>query len=566
MPPSHSPLRFFQNSQTLNALYANAAIAELSPKGIFLDASPDFLKITGYSKDALIGRHHSLLLPPQQREDPDYLAFWGNLRQGQPQTGEFHRIDKMGADFWVRGTYIPVRGANGAVSRIIKLAFDTTATHRRAEEDAAFIRAIKRSQAIITFTPEGTIVDASDVFTQTMGYTLEEIKGGHHRLFVEPAFAASDAYKEFWQRLGEGEFFVASYHRLGKNNRDIWLQASYNPVFDTAGNVTKIVKIASDITPLIRSTQRVNQALDGLSKGDLCTEIDQPLYELVDDIRLAFNASLSALRHALLEILSATDQVRHYSRAVSQSAEQLSQRTEQQAGSLEEITLALEKISYSIKDLTESTARVTGVTGQANGESETAGRIVEGAVQTMGEIDHNSTQISRIIGVIDEIALQTNLLALNAGVEAARAGDAGRGFAVVAMEVRTLAQRSAEAAKEIRELISTSSKSVAAGVEAVTNAHKSLGLIANYVRVIDQSIDIAATGAKAQSVAIVDVSTAMSRIDKTTQANAVMAEETASASQSLAQQAETITQLLGQFSVHQPMARSVPHEIASAAE
>lgn len=564
MTVSHSPLKLFSNAATLKALYANAAIAEFSPQGVFLDVSPAFLKITGYTKNELVGGHHSLLLSPQDKKSPEYLAFWNNLRQGQAQAGEYHRINKSGQDFWVQGSYMPIRLANGKVTRVIKLAFDVTAAHEKAAEDAAILRSIDHSQAIISFTPEGVILDANDAFSAAMGYELSEIKGKHHSLFVEPEFAATDEYKEFWQNLARGEFFVASYHRLGKNNKDLWLQASYNPVFDDQGHVLKVVKIASNITPLIQSTQRISQALKSLASGDLCAEIDQPLYESLDGIRAAFNSSISSLRDALADVLHSAGNIRDHSRAVSESADQLSLRTEQQVANLAETSTSIGQISSSIQELTDSTTRMRDTTGQANSEAESSSNVVEGAVQTMEEINQSSTRIANIIGVIDEIALQTNLLALNAGVEAARAGEAGAGFAVVATEVRALAQRSAEAAKEIKTLIGVSSKVVAAGVSSVTDARKSLGLVADYMRTIDQSIDKAATGAKEQSLALQQVSASMTKMDKATQANATMAEETAIATQNLVDEAESISRLLERFKIYKATAFS-PAQDASLA-
>lgn len=556
MQVGQSVLKLFKNTQTLNTLYANIAFAEFSPLGVLLDVSPAFMKLTGYTRDELIGQHHSLLMSPEDKQSPDYLDFWNKLRSGQPQQGEYPRVNKSGQDFWVEGAYMPVRSANGKITRVVKLAFDTTEAHEKALEDAAVLRAINSSQAVISFTPDGKILDANDVFLKVMGYSLSEVKGQHHRLFVEPEFISSDEYKKFWPSLARGEFFVSSYHRLAKGRRDVWLQASYNPVFDAHGKVIKIVKVASDITPLIKSTQRINQALKSLAAGDLCAEIEQPLVEALDGIRIAFNESVTALRDAFSDVLSAAANIRHQCRAVSDSADQLSLRTEQQVSNLEETSTSVEQITSSIQELSDSTIKMRGIAEKANAESKSSSIVVEGAVKTMEEINESSARISNIVGVIDEIALQTNLLALNAGVEAARAGEAGAGFAVVATEVRALAQRSAEAAKEIKTLINTSEKVVAAGVSSVTDASRSLGLVANYIQTIDQSIDKAAIGAKEQFTALRQVNESMTKIDTVTHANAVMAEETASATQSLVNEAENISQLLERFSVTPPPSAS----------
>lgn len=565
MQITQSPLRLLRNAETLSALYEESAIAEFSPEGVFLDMSLPFLKITGYKREELINQHHSILLTPEEKKKPEYVAFWNSLREGKAQTGEYHRVNKSGHDFWIQGSYIPVHAGNGKVIRIAKLALDVTQSHEKSMQDTALLMAINRSQAVIKFTPDGTVIDANEAFLKTMGYELDEIKGHHHSMFVVPEFSASEEYKQFWQRLRQGEFFVASYHRIGKNNRDIWLQASYNPVLDAHGKVVEVVKIASDIT----TTQQIGLALKDLSEGNLCAEIKQPLVGSLDSIRVAFNTSMSVLRLAISNALSATDNIYKTSRAVNESADRLSQRTEHQAAGLEQAAAALEQITNSVQNFSGSTVRMRGITEKANTEAKSSSKIVEGAVQAMAKIDQNAELISNIIGMIDEIALQTNLLALNAGVEAARAGDAGRGFAVVATEVRALAQRSADAAKEIKALISASATVVSSGVVSVSNARKSLNLVGDYIVTIDQSVSDAATSAKEQSIALSQVNTAISSIDKMTQANASVAEETATASQKLVTEAENISQLLGRFDIGQKSASnimSLAHEYLPAAE
>lgn len=545
MRSDHSPLRLFRNAAIFDAFYAGIAVVEFSPQGVFLEASQPFLKITGYTKEELINQHHSILMPLEERGTPAYTLFWEALRQGQAQNGEYHRINKAGQDIWLQGSYMPVRASDGKVTKVVKLAFDVTDLHEKSVKNAAVLHAINQSQAVINFKPDGTILGANDVFLKTMGYTLEEIKGKHHRMFVEPGYAASDDYKKFWQRLENGEFFIASYHRIAKNNRDVWLQASYNPIFDARGKVIEVVKVASDIT----STQQIGIALKDLATGNLCAEIRHPLTGSLDSIRLAFNGSMASLRQAVSNVLVAADNIHQNSVMVSDSATQLSVRAERQASSLEETAAALEEITNSVHGLTSSTVHMRDVTEKANTEARTSSQVVGGAVQTMTDINKNATQISNIIGMIDEIAFQTNLLALNAGVEAARAGTAGRGFAVVATEVRALAQRSADAAKEIKSLISSSNQVVASGVASVTNANKSLDQVADYIQTINKSVSEVATGAKEQSLALSQVNLAVSEIDKVTQQNAVVAEQTASASRELVQGAQNITQLLGQFNI-----------------
>lgn len=545
----------FKDASALRALYANAAVAEFSPQGIFLDASDAFLKIIGYTKEELTNQSHSLLMPLEDRQSQNYKNFWDRLRNGEPQCGEFRRVNKNAVDFWVEGSYIPILARNGEVTRIIKIASDITARHDKAVEDAAALRAINLSQAVIRFKPDGTIIDANDVFLRTMGYSLEEIKGKNHSLFVEPHYAASNEYKQFWQRLAQGEFFATTYHRIGKNNRDVWLQASYNPVLDAHGKVFEVIKIAADVT----STQQIGRALEELATGNLCAAIEHPLTGSLDALRLAFNGSMAALRLALSNVLDSAQKIYSNSVAVNQSADELSQRAERQAAGLEQTAASLEQVTTSVQNFTGSTVQMRDMTEKANSEVVSSEKVMENAEHTMGDISQNATQIADISGVIDEIASQTNLLALNAAVEAARAGEAGRGFAVVAAEVRVLAQRSAVAAKEIRTLINESGRVVREGVVSVTSARQSLSRVTRYIATIDQAATDAALSAKEQSAALSQVNIAIGDIDKTTQSNAAVAEETAAASQNLVHEVETISRLMAQFNV----GRSTPPQAAS---
>ena len=545
--PVQNPLKLFQEAATLSALRNSFAVIEFTPQGVILGANKPFLKTTGYALSELVGRHHRVLMPPKDAAAPAYETFWADLSKGIFQTGQYHRVDKAGRDLWLQASYTPVRGRGGKVKKIIKLALDVTEAHEKTTEDLGILNAINRSQAVISFNPDGTILDANQNFLATVGYSLEEIKGQHHRLFVEPGFAASADYAQFWRRLNDGEFFSADYHRIGKGGRDIWLQASYNPVFNTRGEVVKIIKFATDLSARMENIQQIGRALSDLAQGDLQAHLGKPLIPSIDSLRGDFNNAVAALRETMLEISASAQSILQTSAAVNESSGQLSMRSERQAANLEETAAALEQITATMRKAAENAAGMRGMAGQARGDTESSNQVVGKAVQAMGKIDESSAKIANIISVIDEIAFQTNLLALNAGVEAARAGDAGRGFAVVATEVRALAQRSADAAKEIKTLIIGSGEIVAVGVKSVGEARQSLDRIAKHVLGIDSAIGEAAASAQEQSTGLGQVNIAVNQMDQMTQANAAMAEEAAAASQTLAHEAENISRLLAKF-------------------
>ena len=545
--PLLSPLRLLQNSATFNALRGSFAVIEFTPQGVILDANKHFLQATGYALSELVGRHHRMLMPPKDAASPDYTAFWDDLAKGMFKTGRYRRIDKAGRDLWLRASYTPVRGRAGRVKTIVELGLDITVVHTKAMEELSILSAIQRSQAMITFQPDGTILEANENFLKTVGYRMEEIKGRNHRMFVDPGFAASAEYTQFWRRLSDGEFLSGDYHHIGKGGRNVWLQASYNPIFDANGQVVKVVKFAADLSERMENVQQIGNALAELSRGNLQTHLDRPLIPSIDSLRGDFNNAVSALRETLHDIAASAESILQTSTAVSDSAGQLSLRTERQAANLEETAAALEQITATVRQSAETAALMRTTAGKAREDTESSGQVAGTAVQAMGKIDESSEKISNIISVIDEIAFQTNLLALNAGVEAARAGEAGRGFAVVATEVRALAQRSADAAKEIKTLIANSGEIVAAGVKSVAETRQSLENIAGHVQRIDKAIGESAASAHEQSVGLAEVNTAVNQMDQMTQANAAMAEEAAAASKALAQDAQTISRLLAKF-------------------
>ena len=440
-------------------------------------------------------------------------------------------------------------------------------------QQASMVAAIQRSQAVIEFELDGTIITANENFLTTVGYSLPEIVGKHHSMFCKPDFARSTEYSEFWRTLRAGEFLAAKYLRVGKGGREIWIQASYNPVMDASGKPYRVVKFATDITAVEeeraanaaerRQTDEVQnavvtslaEALASLAENDLTARISTDFPGRYGSIKSDFNAAMGQLQSTIETVATNTHGIHSGTGEISQAADDLSRRTEQQAASLEETAAALDQITATVRKTSEGAKHASEVVTTAKADAERSGKVVQDAVVAMGEIEKSSGQISNIIGVIDEIAFQTNLLALNAGVEAARAGEAGRGFAVVASEVRALAQRSAEAAKEIKALISTSSTQVSAGVQLVGETGKALSRIVTQVTEITGIVMEIAASAREQATALGEVNGAVNQMDQMTQQNAAMVEQSTAASNSLAQEAEKLAALVGQFRVGEAPAR-----------
>jgi methyl-accepting chemotaxis protein len=437
---------------------------------------------------------------------------------------------------------------------------------QRVENLEAMMAAVDRSQATIEFKLDGTIITANDNFLKTMGYRLEDIQGRHHRMFVEPAFAATAAYDDLWRRLNAGEFLSDKFKRIGKGGAEVWIQGAYNPVFDKAGKPVKVVKFATNVTDveLERANNEASRkaaevesmvvdaladSLRRLAQGDLTASIDVAFEGRYDQIKADFNAAVASLREAMGAITASTATLRSGSDEIAQASDDLSRRTEQQAAGLEETAAALDELTATVKKSAAGATQASTLVSTTRDEAHHSGQIVREAVGAMGQIEKSSGQIAQIIGVIDEIAFQTNLLALNAGVEAARAGDAGRGFAVVAQEVRALAQRSAEAAKEIKGLISTSTSQVGEGVKLVGQTGEALRRIVERVGEIDALVSEIAASSQEQATGLSQVNTAVNQMDQVTQQNAAMVEQATAASHSLKSECQELVRLVGRFEV-----------------
>ncbi len=368
------------------AIHKAQAVIEFDLQGYVLMANQNFLDTMGYSLEEVQGQHHCMFIDPDERTSAEYAEFWRRLGQGACDAGRYRRVRKDGGDVWLQASYNPIYDKRGRLLKVIKYATDITAQQQRQADTEGQLAAISKVQAIIEFELDGTIIRANDLFLNAVGYHAAEVEGRHHSMFVRPEESQSPAYKEFWRKLRSGLHDTGQYLRIGKGGRQVWIEASYNPIFDAEGRPFKVVKYATDITKRFTAAQTLRVAVQGLTE----------------------NAERASQANAL-----ALD--------ASQIAEQ-------------------------------------------------GGKTVKGVVKTMGAITESSRRISEIIGVMDGIAFQTNILALNAAVEAARAGVHGKGFAVVAAEVRSLAQNSAAAAKEIKGLITTSVEQIESGAGQVQSA------------------------------------------------------------------------------------------------
>ena len=515
----------------LNIVYMNKAVTEF-----LSEAEQDIQKdLPSFRAAGLVGRNINVF----HKDPQSQLSMLSTINRPHEAT-----IEVGGRRFDLVAT--PITDAGG--QRIgTTVEWSDAAARLQSVDDAGKVAAISRSQAVIEFTPEGQILGANENFCQAVGYQLTEIVGQHHRIFVEPEYAQSAEYGIFWDNLKSGKFDSAEYKRITKSGAPIYIQASYNPIFDADGNVTKVVKFATDVTARVIAVDTLGDSLKRLADGDVAQRISEAFGGELESLRTDFNYSVENLEKTLASVGLTTGEIDQGSREISVAVEDLSRRTESQAASVEETASALEEISTTVKDSTTRAEDAEALVRETRTNAENSGEVVQRAVTAMTQIESSSNEISSIIGVIDSIAFQTNLLALNASVEAARAGEAGKGFAVVAQEVRQLAQRSAESAKEISELINKSSEQVDLGVKLVGETGDALTTIVSQIQQIAQNIESIVQAAREQSTGIEEINKAVITIDQGTQQNAAMVEETTAASQSLAEQARQLASLLQQF-------------------
>ncbi|WP_421133302.1 methyl-accepting chemotaxis protein [Alteromonas sp. A079] len=534
-------------SGMLDALDRSQAVIEFSPQGDILKANANFLAVTGYALDEIVGKHHRIFVDPKDHNSAEYLDLWKKLQAGEYQTGEFKRITKAGKEVWIQASYNPILNNAGDVTGVVKYAVDITAQKMKNADYAGQIEAIGKSQAVIEFEMDGTIIQANDNFLNTMGYTLSEVKGKHHSMFVDAEYKRSHEYQEFWNQLNEGVHSNDEFKRIGKGGKEVWIQATYNPIFDVNGKPFKVVKYATDITGRKVAVNEIKRVLTGLSQGDLTTEVSVDFEGEFIEISDAMTSFINNLVEMISEIRTASDLINTAATEIAQGNSDLSSRTEEQASSLEETASSMEELTGTVKLNSENANQANGLASQASTIAIDGGTLINKVVDTMGSINDSAQKISDIIGVIDGIAFQTNILALNAAVEAARAGEQGRGFAVVASEVRSLAQRSADAAKDIKSLISDSVNKIENGNDLVNQSGKTMEeIVVSIKRVNDIMAEIAAASSE-QASGIDEVSKAVSQMDEVTQQNAALVEEAAAAAESLQAQSESMISQISVF-------------------
>jgi methyl-accepting chemotaxis protein len=551
------------NRGVIDAIRRHQAVAEYSLDGNLTTVNDNYRSIFGHSAMSMVGQSYVEFIHPDDAKT--YEDLWRKLREGESVAGRFRGRGQGGRDIWLETSFNAVLDAQGKPFKVVQIATDVSALEAKVAEKEAVLDALDGGRARITFDPKGNIQSANNLFLAATGYSREEIVGRHHRMFMPADKQKSAEYAAFWRSLGAGEIASGLFRRVRKGGVDLWLQANYVPVLGVKGEVTSVVKFADDVTDDQNARRRdaeererlqadqqqvvesLRAGLGALAGGDLAARLEDAFGAEYEGLRNDFNEALDTLREAMTSLAETSHSIQRGAGEISSAADDLSRRTEGQAATLEETAAALDQLTASVRSSADGAANAAEAVESARKDAEESGETVRRAVAAMNRIEKSSEQISRIIGVIEDIAFQTNLLALNAGVEAARAGDAGRGFAVVASEVRALAQRSSEAAKEIKDLISESTEQVGEGVDLVGQAGTALEQIVTRVAQIAERVSEIASSAREQSTGLGEINTGVNQLDQVTQQNAAMVEESTAASHALNGEAEQLAALVRRF-------------------
>lgn len=471
-------------------------VSETDLKGNITYVNDKFCEVAQYTREELMGQPQNIVRHPDMPKEV-FKELWATIGKGKIFRGIVKNKKKDGSPYYIDGIFTPVLGANGKPVKYIGVRFDITEATLESQRMKGILDAIDTSYAMIEFDIRGNVLTANENFLRTLGYTMDEIRGRHHRTFVDQAYANSNEYRTFWDDLAAGRAFNGEFRRISRSGADVWINAVYSPVKDEKGRVIKVVKIATDTTALKKQYQEISRIIKNMSEGNLAEEFTMKAEGDVALMGDALNVSLRNLNKILSniqqvanlvassseELLTKGEQMKSTTQEVASATQQMAEGAQQQAQQTDEASKLMEGVLKTSGEMTKKADIINSSAEKGQKHTMEGLTTIRKVVENMNEIQNSagqtaksitvlterSEEIARTLNVITDIASQTNLLALNAAIEAARAGDAGRGFAVVAEEIRKLAEDSRKSAVDIERVINEVQKDIGAAGKAISN-------------------------------------------------------------------------------------------------
>ena len=475
----------------LDAIARAQGVVEMDLDGNILAVNQLFLNALGYAREDVVGKSHTMFLDEKFVNSNEYRDLWRQLKQGNSQVGEYLENAIDGREVWFQASYNPIMDDNGVPFKVVKYATDITEDKLKNLDYKGQIDAISSSQAVIEFNLNGEILKANNLFLSTIGYSLQDIQGRHHRMFVDPEESKTADYRALWEALNRGEPQIGEFKRINSRGEEIWLSASYNPLLDVEGKPFKVVKYAREITEEVKDRERLAQCVEEIlevvnaaGQGDLTHELtvtgDDPVGQMAEGIRGFFSKLkeiISSIDENAQLLSAAADELAALSDNMGDTAGQTSSQATTVASSAEEVSSNIQTVAAGAEEMSASIKEVATNAGEAARVAAEAVDAAEKTNVTVTKLGESSAEIGNVIKVITSIAQQTNLLALNATIEAARAGEAGKGFAVVANEVKELAKQTAQATEEISQKIEAIQTDTKGAVDAISRIGSIIGQI-----------------------------------------------------------------------------------------